>query len=90
VDRLDNQVHPMIETLFPNNETVFQHDTVQFTQLELWFEEHEGKLQHLPWPIQSLDFNITEPIWSVLDTTPRKRFPLPTSLKQLEYVLEEE
>jgi hypothetical protein len=26
VDRLGNQVHPMIQTLFPNNDAVFQDD----------------------------------------------------------------
>jgi hypothetical protein len=26
MDRLGNQVHPMIETLFPNNDAVFQDD----------------------------------------------------------------
>jgi hypothetical protein len=38
-----------------------------FTQLELyfqsWFEEHEDELQHLPWPAQSPDLTIIEPIW---------------------------
>jgi hypothetical protein len=28
VDRLGNQVHPMIQTLFPNNDAVFQDDNV--------------------------------------------------------------
>jgi hypothetical protein len=36
VDRLGNQVHPMIQTLFPNNEAVFQDDSAPFTQLELF------------------------------------------------------
>jgi hypothetical protein len=25
-----------------------------------WFEEHEGKLQHLPWTAQSQDLNTNE------------------------------
>jgi hypothetical protein len=33
---------------------------------------------------------ITEPRWSVLETRVRTRFPLPTPLKQLEDVLQEE
>jgi hypothetical protein len=36
VDRLGNQVHPMIQTLFPNNGAVFQDDNAPFTQLELF------------------------------------------------------
>jgi hypothetical protein len=34
--------------------------------------------------------NIIEPLWSVLETTVRNRFQPPTSLKQLENVLQEE
>jgi hypothetical protein len=56
--------------------------------VQSWFEEHE--LQHLPWPAQSPDFNITETLWSVLVTTVRNSFPPQTSLKQLEDVLQEE
>jgi hypothetical protein len=55
-----------------------------------WFEVHEGELQHLPWPAQSPDLNIIEPLWSVLETGVRTRVPLPTSLKQLENVLQDE
>jgi hypothetical protein len=34
--------------------------------------------------------NIIEPLWSVLETKVRNRFPTPTSLKQLEDVFQEE
>jgi hypothetical protein len=34
--RLSNQVHPMIQTLFPNNDAVFQEGSAPFTQLELF------------------------------------------------------
>jgi hypothetical protein len=54
------------------------------------FEEHEDELQHLPWPAQLPDLNFIEPLWSVLETRVRNRFPPPTSLKQLEYVLQDE
>jgi hypothetical protein len=76
----------MFQTLFPNNDAVFQDDEL-FAQS--WFEEHEGELQHLPWPAQSPDLNITETLWSVLETRVRNRYPPPTSLKQLEDVLQE-
>jgi hypothetical protein len=33
--------------------------------------------------------NITEPLWSALETRERNRFPPPTSIKQLEDVKEE-
>jgi hypothetical protein len=56
----------------------------------LWFEEHEGELQHFPWPAESPHLNIIELLWSALETRVRNRFPPSTSLKQLDYVLEEE
>jgi hypothetical protein len=55
-----------------------------------WFEEHEGELQHLPWPAQSPDFSVIEPLWSALETRVTNSFPSPTSLKQREDVLQEE
>jgi predicted Zn-dependent protease len=38
---------------------------------------------------QSPDLNIIEPLWSVLETRTRNRFPTSTSLMQLEDVLQE-
>jgi hypothetical protein len=84
----------MIQTLFPNSDEVFQDDdnaAVHTAGTGLsWFEEHEGELQHLPWPAQSPDFNIIQILWSVLETIMRNRFPPPISLKQLEDDLQEE
>jgi hypothetical protein len=51
--RLGDQVHPMIQTLFPKNGTVFQDDNGPnhpAGTVQSWFEKHEGELQHLPWP----------------------------------------
>jgi hypothetical protein len=67
---LGNQVHPMIQTLFPNNIAVFQDDYAPIHTagtVHSWFEEHETELQHLPWPAQSLDSSITEPLISFED-----------------------
>jgi hypothetical protein len=50
VDRLGNLVHPMIQTLFPNNDAVFPDDNVPILTagtVQLWLEEHESELQHL-------------------------------------------
>jgi hypothetical protein len=77
----------MIQTLFARRQCPPIHTA---GNVQSWFEEHEGKLQHLPWPAQSPDLNITEPLWSVLETNVRNRFPPRTSLKQLEDVLQEE
>jgi hypothetical protein len=83
----------MSQTLFLNNGTVFQDDNASIHSagtLQSWFEEHEGELQHLPWPAQSPDLNIIQPLWSVLGTRVRNRFSLSSSLKQLENVFQEE
>jgi hypothetical protein len=92
VDRLCNQVHPILQMLFPNNDAVFQDDNTPIHTagtVQSWFEEHEGELQHVLWPAQSPNLNITEPLWSLMETRVRNRFPPPTSLKQLEDVQEE-
>jgi hypothetical protein len=83
----------MIQTLFPNNNAVFQDDNAPIhtaRTVQSWFEEHEGELQHLPWPEQLPDLKITEPLWSVLKTRVRNTFPPSTSPRQLEDVLQEE
>jgi hypothetical protein len=51
VDRLGYQVHPMIQTLFPNNGAVFQDDnapTHTAGTVQSWFDWHKAELQHLP------------------------------------------
>jgi hypothetical protein len=83
----------MIQTLFPNNDAVFQDDNAPIHTagtVQSLFEEHAGEPQHLPWPAQLPNLNITEPLWSVLETRVRSRFPPPTSLKQLEDVLQKD
>jgi len=79
--------------LFPNNDAIFQYDNSSkhtARNVQLWFQEHEDALQHLSWPAQSPDLNIIEPLWSVLESRMRSRFPPQSSLKQLEDVLQEE
>jgi hypothetical protein len=42
----------MIQTLIPND-AVFQDDNAHIHapgSVQSWFEEHEGELQHFPWP----------------------------------------
>jgi hypothetical protein len=64
VDRLGDQGHPMIQTLFPNSDAVFQDDSAPIHTagtVQSWFEEHEGEL-HLSWPAQSPDLNISKAV----------------------------
>jgi hypothetical protein len=93
MDRLGNQVHPVIQTLFPNNDVVFQDESAPIHTagtVQTRFEEHEGELQHFPWPTQSPELNIMAPLWSVLETRVRNRFPPLKSPHQLEDVFQEE
>ena len=76
VDSLGNEVHPVVR-MFPND-TVFQDgNLLEHTTriVESWFGQHEDALQHLPRPAQSPD--ILEPLWSVLESGVRSRFPPP-------------
>jgi hypothetical protein len=41
----------MIQTLFENNDAVFQDDNAPIhiaATIQSWFEKHEGEFQHLP------------------------------------------
>jgi hypothetical protein len=65
VDSLGNQVHPIIQTLFSNNDAVFQDDNAPIHKagtVQSCFEEHEGELQRLPWPERLPDLDIIEPL----------------------------
>ena len=57
------------------------------SSVQSWFQEHEDA--HLPCPAKSPDLNTIETLPSVLQSTVRRRFPLPSSLKQPEDVLHE-
>jgi hypothetical protein len=88
-----NQLHPITQTLFQNSDAVFQDGRGPIHTagtLQLWFEEHKVELQHLLWPAQSPNFDIIQPLGSVLETRVRNRFPPPTNLNRLQDVLKKE
>lgn len=90
---LADQVHPMVQTLFPDGDAIFQDDNAPIHTavcVGSWFEEHESELTHLPWPAQSPDLNIIEPVWGILENKVRSRFPPPASIKELASALVEE
>jgi len=65
MDILGNQVHPTIQMLFPYCDEIFQDDSSPIhtaRSVQSWLEEHEGALQHLPWPAQLPDFGIIVPV----------------------------
>jgi hypothetical protein len=64
VHSLGSQVHPMVQTLYPNNEAAFQDDSSSLNtarSVQSRFEQYEDALQHLLWPTYSL-LNIIEPL----------------------------
>ena len=92
VDILGNQVYQMVE-IFPNINAVFQDDSLPIhttRSFQFWFEVHEDALQHLPWPAELPYLNIIKPLWSVVESTVRSRFPPSSSVMQPEDVLHEE
>jgi hypothetical protein len=89
MDILLNRVHCMVQ-MFSNSAAVFIDDSSPIHKarsVQSWLEEHEDILKHFSWPAHSPELNIIEPLWSVLDSRLRSRFPFPSSLKQLEDVL---
>ncbi|GBM86629.1 hypothetical protein AVEN_71830-1 [Araneus ventricosus] len=83
----------MLQTFFRNGDVFSSKATKPvFTQLissRTGFL-HEIELSHLPWPPQSLDLNIIEPLWSTLERKVRDRYPPPSSLSELATVLQGE
>ncbi|PNF27169.1 hypothetical protein B7P43_G07844 [Cryptotermes secundus] len=82
---LGNQVHPMVQTLFPND-AIYQANNacVQIAHIvQDWFSENEDEVSCLPWPPQSPDINIIEPLWSVLESNLCARYPPPSSITEL-------
>jgi len=83
----------VVQMMFPKNDIIFQNDNSPIhtgRSVQSWFEEYEDALQHLPWPAQLLGLNIIKPVWSILKSRVRSRFPPPSFLKQLEDVLHKE
>lgn len=91
LDILNDEVLTMTSILLPNT-AIFQDANAPIhtaKKVQSWFEVHQNIMKHLPWPAQSPDLNIIEPLWVVLEQRIRSRFPSPTSLKQLADVLVE-
>lgn len=58
---LDIHMDPSVQTLVPCIRTTMHH----YTYKEWWFDELESK--HLKWATRSLDLNVIETLWGVLE-----------------------
>lgn len=65
-----DQVHPFMETVFPDGSGLFQQDNApcrtEETVLE-WFEEHDDEFRVSTWPRDSPDLNPLGHLWDVLE-----------------------
>ena len=60
---LSNQVHPMVQVMFHEGNTIFQDDNAPIHRARIvkeWHEEYCDEVEHLVWPLQSPDLNIIE------------------------------
>jgi hypothetical protein len=73
----------MFQTVFPTNDALFQDDNATIYTagtVQSWFEVHESEVHQLLWRARSPDLIIIVPLWPVLETRTRNRFPPPTSI----------
>ncbi|GFV62981.1 DDE_3 domain-containing protein [Trichonephila clavipes] len=83
---LADQVQLMMQILFPAGDGIFLDDSVSIHAAGFvlsWFNEHVEEVKHLPRPAQPPDFNIIEPLWSILERLIQNRYPPPESLPEL-------
>ena len=83
---LAERVHPITKTLFPARDGIFQ-DGNTVGHIQSSFDEQEDEVKHLPWPALSLDLNIIESVWSILECSIRNRYPPPASVPEFSQFL---
>jgi len=100
VNILGRHLHPVAQMLFPNKDAIFKDDnppththTHTHTQPEVFSPGLRDKKLHLNIISGQHDrliyVNTTKPLWSVLESRARSKFPPPSPLKQLADVLHE-
>lgn len=77
---LKDHVQPKVQTLYPEGGAIYYDDNAPIHTARRVTEcLDENEHEHLPWPAQTRDLDITEPLWSVLEEQVRKDFTLPAS-----------
>ena len=93
VDTVENQVHPTVQILFPNNDAIFQDDISSISQrlkcsVLVWWAWRCTSTSSLANTITRLKHHQTTVV--IFREYGEKQFPPPSSLKQLEDVLHEQ
>ena len=89
VDSSPTHTQLEVHMLFPNNDAIFHYDTPP-EMFSYGFRSMKMHYNIFPGQHNRQTLNIIKPLWSVLDSRMRVRLPPQSSLKQLEYVLQEE
>lgn len=74
---LEDHVQPEVQTLNLEEGILYVDDNALMDRSRLvtkWSDENESDVETLPWPAQSTDLNIIEPLWCVLEERVRNHF----------------
>ena len=85
---LSDQIHPMVAEPFREGNTIFQDDNASIHTAKIVYEEYSIEVEHPIWAPQSLDVNIIENLWYNQGKSVKSRYIPPSSLKELENVLD--
>ena len=89
---LSDQIYPIVEELFPEGDAIFLYDNAPIHTVRIvseWQGKHSSEVENLIWLPQSLDLNIVENLWRILNKQVRSLYPPTSSQKELGTVLVE-
>ncbi|GBL92538.1 Transposable element Tc1 transposase [Araneus ventricosus] len=81
-----DQLHPYMVFVFPTRNGIFQQDNAPCYKARIvleWFEEHTDEFHLMSWPPNSLDFNLMQHIWDVMEQQLKAQTPPCTNISTL-------
>ncbi|GBO33815.1 hypothetical protein AVEN_224183-1 [Araneus ventricosus] len=73
-----DQLYPYMAFVFPTGNGIFQQDNAPCHKAWIvleWFEDHTDEFYLMSWPPNSLDLNLMEHIWDVMEWLLRAQTP---------------